>query len=201
MKRTTKACKNTGLKTIAQTIAINRFYLHWEKFKLFMSVEEKLEQLGYQLPTLPTSKGIYKRCLIDGNHLYVSGHISVNSDGSSITGKLGKDLNEADQLFFDQIVEEAVRVETLKQAAEANPIDKFQMVFREVLQSLFIDRMDMNEELFANYMNEPEFREQVAEWLGQQVYHRLPKSVAYPQEKPSIKRAKPRSAAAKSVKA
>jgi len=25
---TTKVCKNTGLKTIAQTIAISRFYLH-----------------------------------------------------------------------------------------------------------------------------------------------------------------------------
>ena len=59
-----------------------------------MPVEEKLKQLGYTLPTLPTSKGIYKRCLVDGSHLYVSGHISVNTDGSSITGKLGKDLNE-----------------------------------------------------------------------------------------------------------
>ena len=118
-----------------------------------------------------------------------------------INERVGKDLNEADQLFFDQIVEEAVRVETLKQAAEANPIDKFQMVFREVLQSLFIDRMDMNEELFANYMNEPEFREQVAESLGQQVYHRLPKSVKYPQKKPSTKQSKPRVTTAKSVKA
>lgn len=58
------------------------------------TIEEKLKELGYEIPTLPSSKGIYKRCLIDGNHLYVSGHISVNTDGSSITGKLGKDLNE-----------------------------------------------------------------------------------------------------------
>ena len=58
------------------------------------SVEEKLKDLGYELPTLPASKGIYKRCLIDGKNLYVSGHISVNTDGSSITGKLGKDLSE-----------------------------------------------------------------------------------------------------------
>lgn len=58
------------------------------------TIEEKLKELGYEIPTLPGSKGIYKRCLIDGNHLYVSGHISVNTDGSSITGKLGKDLNE-----------------------------------------------------------------------------------------------------------
>ena len=58
------------------------------------SVEEKLKELGYELPTLPASKGIYKRCLIDRKNLYVSGHISVNTDGSSITGKLGKDLSE-----------------------------------------------------------------------------------------------------------
>jgi enamine deaminase RidA (YjgF/YER057c/UK114 family) len=58
------------------------------------SVEEKLKELGYEIPTLPASKGVYKRCLIDGKNLYVSGHISVNTDGSSITGKLGKDLTE-----------------------------------------------------------------------------------------------------------
>ncbi len=58
------------------------------------SIEEKLKELGHELPTLPASKGIYKRCLIDGKNLYVSGHISVNTDGSSITGKLGKDLSE-----------------------------------------------------------------------------------------------------------
>ena len=58
------------------------------------SIEEKLKELGYELPTLPASKGIYKRCLIDGKNLYVSGHISVNTDGSSIIGKLGKDLSE-----------------------------------------------------------------------------------------------------------
>src|SRR5215510_15459160 len=58
------------------------------------NIEKKLAAMGLQLPALPTSKGIYKRCLVDGNHLYVSGHISVNTDGSSIKGKLGKDLSE-----------------------------------------------------------------------------------------------------------
>lgn len=50
--------------------------------------------MGLELPVLPASKGIYNRCLADGHHLYVSGHISVNTDGSSITGKLGKDLSD-----------------------------------------------------------------------------------------------------------
>ena len=58
-------------------------------------IEEKLAQLGLSLPVLPSSKGIYKSCLVDGKHLYVSGNVSVNTDGSYITGKLGKDLDEA----------------------------------------------------------------------------------------------------------
>lgn len=57
-------------------------------------IEEKLKDMGLSLPILPTSKGIYKRCVIDGKHIYVSGHISVNADGSLITGKLGKELDE-----------------------------------------------------------------------------------------------------------
>ncbi len=59
-----------------------------------MNIEKKLSGLGLSLPVLPTSKGIYKRCLIVGDMLYVSGHISVNTDGSPITGKLGNDLSD-----------------------------------------------------------------------------------------------------------
>lgn len=50
--------------------------------------------MGLALPVLPGSKGIYKSCLQEGNMLYVSGHVSVNADGSYIKGKLGKDLTE-----------------------------------------------------------------------------------------------------------
>ena len=58
------------------------------------AIEQKIRAMGLSLPKLPTSKGIYKRCLQEGNMLFVSGHVSVNSDGSYITGKLGKDLTD-----------------------------------------------------------------------------------------------------------
>lgn len=93
-----------------------------------------------------------------------------------INERFGTDFNEADQFFFDQIVEEAVLVDSLQQAAQANPMDKFQLVFQKVLESLFIDRMEMNEELFAKFMNDPEFQEVVAKGLGKQVYERLPRT-------------------------
>lgn len=94
-----------------------------------------------------------------------------------INERFGTDFNEADQLFFDQIIEVATRVESLKQAAEANTLDKFQLVFRQVLESLFIERMEMNEELFARFMNEKDFQNVVAKWLGSQVYERFPKEI------------------------
>ncbi len=97
-----------------------------------------------------------------------------------INERFGEELNEADQLFFDQMTETASRMDALKQAAENNPIGKFQLVFKQILESLFIERMDMNEDLFARYMNDPEFQEVVAGWLGQQVYSKIPKQVSYP---------------------
>ena len=59
-------------------------------------IEQKLAELGLTLPHLPGSKGIYKPCLVDGNKLYVSGHVSLNTDGTFITGKVGKDISDDD---------------------------------------------------------------------------------------------------------
>ena len=42
-----------------------------------------------------------------------------------VNQRFGTDFNQADQLFFDQIVEAAVTDEGLQQAAKVNPEDKF----------------------------------------------------------------------------
>ena len=84
-------------------------------------------------------------------------------------------MNDADQLFFDQIAEAASQNESLKKAAEVNSLEKFQLVFRQVLESLFIERMELNEELFTDYMSKTDMQELVSKWLGSQVYDRLAK--------------------------
>jgi type I restriction enzyme R subunit len=90
-----------------------------------------------------------------------------------VNERFGTELTEADQLFFDQLAEAAVLDDALRRAAEANPADKFQLVFREALESIFIERMDLNEELFTSYMSNREMQEIVSHWLGEQVYRRL----------------------------
>ena len=58
------------------------------------NIEQKLKEMGLQFPQLHVSRGIYKRCLTVGNFLFVSGHVSVHTDGKFFTGKVGVDLSE-----------------------------------------------------------------------------------------------------------
>ena len=58
------------------------------------TIEQKLQELGLELPSIPPSKGIYKSCLTVGNLVYVSGHVSINTDGSFITGKVGQEVDD-----------------------------------------------------------------------------------------------------------
>jgi enamine deaminase RidA (YjgF/YER057c/UK114 family) len=58
-----------------------------------MSAEEILNKLGLKLPPAPLPRGVYKPCLIDGNHLYLSGHGPVREDKSLIIGRIGSELN------------------------------------------------------------------------------------------------------------
>jgi len=58
------------------------------------NIEQKLKDLQLQLPELPASKGIYKPCMVVGNFLFVSGHVSVHTDGKFFTGKVGVNLTE-----------------------------------------------------------------------------------------------------------
>jgi type I restriction enzyme R subunit len=90
-----------------------------------------------------------------------------------VNDRFGTDFNQADQLFFDQIVEAAVTDESLRQAAAVNPEDKFELVFRGLLERLFVERMDQNEEIFVRYMNDLPFRDVVSAWMASEAYRRL----------------------------
>ncbi len=92
-----------------------------------------------------------------------------------INEHFGSELTEADQLFFDQISEAAIKHESLIKAAEVNSLEKFQLVFREILESLFIERMELNEELFVDYMSKPKLKKLISQWMGKKVYETLEK--------------------------
>lgn len=90
-----------------------------------------------------------------------------------INNRFGTDFNQADQLFFDQLVETAANYEELQQAARVNSADKFALLFNQMLDSLFVERVDQNEAIFARYMNDRDFQKMVSDWLVSEVYQRL----------------------------
>ncbi|GAA0547842.1 type I restriction enzyme R subunit [Rhizomicrobium palustre] len=92
-----------------------------------------------------------------------------------VNDRFGTDFNQADQLFFDQIVEAAISDNALRQAAAVNPGDKFELVFKNLLEALFVERMDQNEEIFARFMNDKSFQKVVTEWLSSEAYRKLRK--------------------------
>ena len=57
-----------------------------------MSAEQRLSQLGFELPPAPKPVGLYKPVVVVGNLAYLSGHGPLKSDGSLITGRVGDDL-------------------------------------------------------------------------------------------------------------
>jgi len=69
-----------------------------------MTADEKFSQLGLTLPPAPKPLGVYKPFLKLGNTVYVSGHGTVQADGSLIIGRVGEDMDvEAGKLAAQQV--------------------------------------------------------------------------------------------------
>ena len=61
-----------------------------------MSFEEKIKELKIVLPEAKAPVGSYIATKKVGNLLFISGQISINSNGELIKGKIGKDLSLED---------------------------------------------------------------------------------------------------------
>ncbi len=58
-----------------------------------MIFEDKIRELNIVLPEVKAPVGSYVATKISNNLLFISGQISMNSNGELIKGKVGKDLN------------------------------------------------------------------------------------------------------------
>jgi len=58
-----------------------------------MTPDKNFSELNLSLPPAPKPLGVYKPFLIVGNLVYVSGHGTVQADGSLIIGRVGEEIN------------------------------------------------------------------------------------------------------------
>lgn len=86
------------------------------------------------------------------------------------------DFTEAGQLFFNQIRVSAERYEKIREAARANNLANFSPYLERMLDELFIDRMEGNEEIFSRVMTDKQFRAAVHERLDSEIFRRTQKT-------------------------
>lgn len=60
-----------------------------------MSAEQRLVELGLELPPAPKAIGVYKPLVVIGHLAYTSGHGPLKSDGTLIQGVVGRDADVA----------------------------------------------------------------------------------------------------------
>jgi len=92
-----------------------------------MTPDQNFSKLGLTLPPAPKPLGVYKPFLRVGNLIYVSGHGTVQEDGSLIIGKVGVDFDKDEAKLAARQVGLAI-LATLK--ANLGSLDRIKRVIK-----------------------------------------------------------------------
>ena len=99
--------------------------------------------------------------------------VTLSSLIDRLNERFGTDFTEADQLFFDQIRASAENDENIVEAARANNFANFAAYLDRILDDLFIERMEGNDEIFSRVMTDTEFRSAAHEHLAREIFRRI----------------------------
>jgi type I restriction enzyme R subunit len=88
----------------------------------------------------------------------------------TLNDRFGTNFTRVDQLFFDQVTEEAKVNEEVRLKAGANNFDNFALSVKDKIMDVMIDRMDDNAGIVAKFMNDPEFQQVALRELARKIY-------------------------------
>ena len=87
--------------------------------------------------------------------------------------RFGTAFTEEDRLFFEQIKARAVGNAQVVQTAMANPLDKFQLGVRKLVEDLMIQRMGENDKIVTRYMDDGEFQRTAYPILSREIFEAI----------------------------
>ena len=87
--------------------------------------------------------------------------------------RFGTDLNERDQLLFDQFEETWMADPEVGAQARGNEFENFRLVFDRMFMGTVVGRMDDNEEIFKRVLDDAEFQKTLMDLYAARVYRRL----------------------------
>jgi type I restriction enzyme R subunit len=86
--------------------------------------------------------------------------------------RFGLNLDQRDQLLFDQFEETWVANPEIAAQARNNTLDNFRLVFDRTFLRTVVGRMDENEAIFKRILDDPEFQAALMDLYATRVYHR-----------------------------
>ena len=87
--------------------------------------------------------------------------------------RFGTEFTNEDRLFFEQIKERAVKDAAVIKTAMANPLDKFQLGVRKLIEDLMIQRMAENDKIVTRYMEDAEFQNSAFTILAREIFETI----------------------------
>jgi type I restriction enzyme, R subunit len=87
--------------------------------------------------------------------------------------RFGTDFTEEDRLFFAQIKERAVQNQQVIKTALANPLDKFALGIRKLVEELMIQRMSENDKIVTRYMDDQQFQNAAFPILAKEIFEEI----------------------------
>jgi type I restriction enzyme R subunit len=91
----------------------------------------------------------------------------------ALNERFGMNLNEQDQLLFDQFEETWASDTEVVDQAKHNIFDNFRLVFDRRFLETVMDRMDGNETIYKRILDDEEFRTALMDLYAQRLYARL----------------------------
>ena len=123
--------------------------------------------------------------LSDGEALYVGSPTEVGTGKavdepaplseiiSILNERFGTQFTEVDRLFFQQIKEKACHDDQVVKTALANPLDKFELGIRKLIENLMIERMAENDKIVTRYMEDAEFQGSACPILARAIFQAI----------------------------
>jgi type I restriction enzyme R subunit len=84
--------------------------------------------------------------------------------------RFGTQFTEEDRLFFQQIKEKASKNEQVIQTALANPLHKFELGIRKLIEEFMIERMGENDKIVTRYMADRDFQAAAYPVLAREIF-------------------------------
>jgi type I restriction enzyme R subunit len=91
-----------------------------------------------------------------------------------LNDRFGTNFTDEDRFFFEQIREKAVANEQVIKLRRANPLDKFQLGLRQLIEDLMVQRMADNDKIVNRYMDDKEFGDAAFAVLSKTIYESIP---------------------------